>query len=169
GSVHNGEMLLFPQWLERRHRWMQSEKTVEVKHRLPGDVNRRPHRVVTRLAVRHNDVQSVGRTALENDDQALGANPGVSGPKGRARQKARQRGRANYSQRTVAKKNPSSDGHREPAFRYSLFAFSGPIHNLRPEADSQERTANDEQLSPLKLRRPQNQSRNCRHIGRALG
>ena len=35
----------------------------------------------TRLAVRHDDVQSVRRAALEDHDQALGALPGSTAPK----------------------------------------------------------------------------------------
>src|ERR1700688_1187464 len=105
-------MLLFPERLKGRHRGMQSEKAVEIEHGFLRDIDGRPHGVVIGLAVRHNDVEAVGCSALEDHDQALGANSEIGGAKGRAGEKARQRGRPYYSQRAVAEKNATSDGHK---------------------------------------------------------
>src|SRR5437899_10957235 len=107
-------MLLFPERLKMRHGRMQSEKAVEVEHGFPGDVDGRTHGVVTGLAVRYDDVEAVGCSALEDHYQALAAVAGVGRAKGCARQKARQRSCANYGQRAVAKKNPSRDAHKKP-------------------------------------------------------
>ena len=58
---------------------MQSEESVEVDRRVrragdgPRNRDRRTHRVVRALAVRHDDVQRVGRAALEEKDQHLAA------------------------------------------------------------------------------------------------
>jgi len=82
---------------------MQSKKAVEIKHGFLRDVDGRPHGVVTRLAVRHNDVESVRRAALENHDESFGAHSGVNRAQSRARKKARQRRRADHNQRSVAK------------------------------------------------------------------
>jgi hypothetical protein len=106
------EMFLVPERLKGRHRGVQSEKAVEVEHRFLRNIDGWPHSVVAGLAVGHNDVEAVSRAALEDHDQALGANAGIGRAQGRAREKARQRGRADYSQRAVAKKNASSDGHK---------------------------------------------------------
>src|ERR1700716_3571064 len=88
GRVHDREMLLFPERLKSRHCWMQSEKAVEVEHGFLRDVDGRTHGVVTRLAVGHDDVEAVGRAALEDHYQTLGANAGVGRAKGRSRQEA---------------------------------------------------------------------------------
>src|ERR1700676_2974977 len=98
-------MLLFPERLKRRHRRMQSEKAVEIEHGFLRYVDGRAHGVVTELAVWHNDIEAVSCSALEDHYQALGANSGIGSAKGGARQKARERSRAYYSQRAVAKKN----------------------------------------------------------------
>ena len=75
---------------------MQSEKAVEVEHGFPGDVDGRTHGVVTGLAVRYDDVEAVGCSALEDHYQAPGAESGVGSAEGGARQKAGQRRCANH-------------------------------------------------------------------------
>jgi hypothetical protein len=62
--------------------------------------------------VRHNNVESVGGSALKDHDQTLRANAGIGRAKGGARQETGERGGADYCQRSVAKKNASSDGHK---------------------------------------------------------
>jgi hypothetical protein len=106
-------MLLFPEWFKRRHCRMQSEKSVEIEHGLPGNIYRRPHGVIGGLAVGHNDVQPVRRSALEDYDQPIAANARVRRAKGRARQKPRQRGcGGKCGQRAVAQEHASSSGHK---------------------------------------------------------
>src|ERR1700691_5447980 len=86
-GVHDGEMLLLPQRLKRRHGWVQSEKAVEIKHGFFRNINRRPHRVITRLAMRNDDIKTVGGSALKNHHQPLIANARVRRTKRRAREK----------------------------------------------------------------------------------
>ena len=75
---------------------MQSEKAVEVEHRFLRDVDGRTHRVVTRLAMRNDDVEAVRGSALKDDDQSLGAKARVGGSKGGARQEPWKCGGADY-------------------------------------------------------------------------
>ena len=69
---------------------MQSEEAVEVNHRVARNIDRRPHGVVGRLAVRDHDIQSVRRAALEDDHQPLVARAGFDGRVSRASQESRE-------------------------------------------------------------------------------
>src|SRR4030081_1690865 len=115
-------MLLFPQRLKRCHRGMQSEKAVEIKHRLLRDIDGRPHRVVAGFAVWNNDVEAVCGSALKDHDQALGANAGISRAKCSAGQEAGQGGSSDYGQRAVAEKHSTSDCHKT-CFQLSALSF----------------------------------------------
>jgi len=86
GGVHDRKMLLLPERFKGRHRRMQSEKAVEIEHGFLRDVDGRTHGVVARFAVRHNNVESVGGSALKDHDQTLRANAGIGRAKGGARQ-----------------------------------------------------------------------------------
>ncbi len=62
---------------------MESEESIEIKHRVARDIDRWPHGVVGALVVRHDDVEAVGCAALEDDNQALVLSAdGVSGVRG---------------------------------------------------------------------------------------
>ena len=50
---------------------MQAEEAVEIDHRIARNIDAGPHGVITLLAVRHHDIQSISRAALENDDKRL--------------------------------------------------------------------------------------------------
>ena len=50
GGVHNRQLTLLPQRLERRERRMQPEEAIEIEHRLARNVDARPHGVILRLA-----------------------------------------------------------------------------------------------------------------------
>ncbi len=50
---------------------MQPEKSIEINYRIARNIDRWPHRVIRLLGVRNHDVQSIGRAALEDDDQPL--------------------------------------------------------------------------------------------------
>ena len=84
---------------------MQSEESVEIDHRAARNIDGRPHGVIGRLAMRHDDIQSVGRAALEDHDQALVSRAGFDSRKSGARQKRRDRRGADNCERAVAKKN----------------------------------------------------------------
>jgi len=73
---------------------MQSEKAVEIQYRFPGDVDSRTHGVVTGFAMWHDDVETVGRSALKDDDQTLVADAGISRAESGAGEEARKRGGA---------------------------------------------------------------------------
>jgi hypothetical protein len=61
--------------------------------------------------MRDDYIQSVGRSALKNHNQALGTSASLGRSKGRASQEAWQRSSADYGEGTVTKKNSTSDGH----------------------------------------------------------
>src|SRR5271169_1254974 len=91
---------------------MQSEPAVEIEHRLAGNVDAGPHRVVLRLGVRDNDVQPIGGAALKDHDQALRAATVFDGAKSGASQKTRNGRRADHGHSAVAKEYAASDGHK---------------------------------------------------------
>src|ERR1700719_2940320 len=71
--MHNRQLVLAEQWLERRKARMQSEKSIEIDCRVSAaaprlrDRNRWAQPVVVRLPERHYDVQSVRSPALKQD------------------------------------------------------------------------------------------------------
>src|SRR6266567_2183102 len=67
--MHNRQMPLVVQRLESGQRRMQPEESVEIHHLLLGNRNAWSHRVVILLAVRHHNVESIGRAALEDHHQ----------------------------------------------------------------------------------------------------
>src|ERR1700722_3338220 len=95
---------------------MQSEKSVEIEHGFFRDVDGRAHSIVAGLAVRDDDVEAVGCSALEDDDQAFVADSRIGGSEGGARQEAGESGVADYGHGAVAEKNSSSYRHKKPAF-----------------------------------------------------
>jgi hypothetical protein len=73
--------------------------------------------------VGHDDVETVGGSALKDDDQPFVANAGIGCAKSGTRKKARQGSGSDNGQCAVAKKNASSDGHRiEPIFSEKNFS-----------------------------------------------
>ena len=50
---------------------MESEESVEIDHLVAGNVDGWTHCVVCLLGVGYDDIQAVGRAALENDDQTF--------------------------------------------------------------------------------------------------
>src|SRR5262249_9798936 len=110
-GMNDREMALLPKRLKRSQRGMQPEEAVEIDHRLTWNVDAGPHRVVLRLAVGNDDVQSVSRTALEDDDKTLSAAPIFQSPKSCARKKAGNSSCADDSKRSIAKKDTASGGH----------------------------------------------------------
>jgi hypothetical protein len=63
--------------------------------------------------VRDNDVQTVGRSALKNYDQTLGASAGIDGAKGRAGEETWNCCRTDDGERAVVKENATRDGHKQ--------------------------------------------------------
>ena len=120
GRMHNGQMLLLPERLERSEGWMQSEESVEIDHRLSRNVDAGPHRVILRFGMRYNDVQSIGGATLENHDEPLGATAILNRTKGRSGKKAWNGGRPDDGEGAVAKKNAACNGHVHPSSQFSV-------------------------------------------------
>jgi hypothetical protein len=92
---------------------MQAEEAVEIEHRFPRDIDARPHGLVLRLGVRHDNIQTVGGAALKNYDEALGARAGLSRAKRGASQKAGHRRGSDHGEGAIAKKYATSDWHKK--------------------------------------------------------
>jgi len=58
---------------------MQTKESIQINNSISRNADSGPERVIRGLAVRHNDVQSVSRAALEDDNQALGSCARVRG------------------------------------------------------------------------------------------
>jgi hypothetical protein len=65
--------------------------------------------------MRHHDIQTVGRAALKDYNQAPGAGTRLNRAPGGASEKTRNRGRADDGECAVAKKDATSDGHNKAA------------------------------------------------------
>src|ERR1700739_1177288 len=90
---------------------MQSEESVQVENVFTRNVDRRTHRIVSALTMRHHNVQAIRRPALEDNDQPPGARAGLDGTVRSSRQKAWHRGRPHDRQSAIAKKYATSDAH----------------------------------------------------------
>src|SRR5215467_11751498 len=110
--MHDGEVLLVPQRLKSRHRRMQTEESIEIKHRFARNVDGRPHRVVRQLTVRDDDVQSISGAALENDDQPFRFCARLSRSIRGTCKKTRERGGSYRGECAVEKKYSTGDGHK---------------------------------------------------------
>ena len=71
GGVDDGQMPLLEERLERGHGWVQSEEAVEVEDLILRDGDGGPHGVVVRFAPGDDDVEAVGCSALEDNDELL--------------------------------------------------------------------------------------------------
>ena len=120
GRVHNGQVPLVPDGLQRGQRGMQSEEPVQVEDVVARNVDAGTHRVISALAMRHDNVQAIRSPALKNYDQPLGARAKFDRPKRSTCQKAWHSGRAHNCQSAIANEYATSDGHGTvPGFRSS--------------------------------------------------
>src|SRR5581483_1235830 len=108
-GMNNRKVLLVPDGLQRRHRGMQPEETIEIKNRAPGNVDRGTHRVIRLFAVWDYDVQSVGRAALKDHDQTLRAGTGLGGTQCCTPKECRNARGAHQREGAVAEKNSTGD------------------------------------------------------------
>src|SRR5215831_10225610 len=105
-------MTLLPERLQGCERGMEAKESVEIDYVLAWNVNARPHRVILFLAVRDDDVESVGCAALKDNHQALGASSAFDGAERSARQEARHGRCADYGESAVAKEHATGwHGH----------------------------------------------------------
>src|SRR5712692_4011387 len=105
---------------------MQAEKAIEINHHIARDVDGGPHGVIRLLTVRYDNVETIRRSALEDDHQAFvpcsGFHRAVSGP----REEAGDGRRADHGQSAVSQEYPTGDRHN---------VTPGSSLVLRPQAD----------------------------------
>src|SRR5712691_4332229 len=102
---------------------MQAEESIEIKHIFARNIDAGPHGVILRLRMRHHNVQSVSRAALEDDDQAFVARARLRHAPCGTSKKARHRRRTDDGQRAVAQKDATSKCHNFP-WRRSLLRLA---------------------------------------------
>jgi hypothetical protein len=68
--VDNSEMALVIEGLEGRERRMEAEEAIEVENLVLGNGDAGAHGVVVLLAIRDNDVETVGGATLKDDHEA---------------------------------------------------------------------------------------------------
>jgi len=71
----------------------------------------------------NDNVQTIRRAALKDDDETLVARSGVDGAECGAGQEAWDRGRPDHGEGAVAKKNPSRDCHVTPRRDLGCYVF----------------------------------------------
>src|ERR1022692_837731 len=113
GGMHNRQLTLLPERLKRREGRMQAEEAIEIEHSLAWNIDAGPHGVILRLAVRHNNVQTIGRAPLKNHYPAFGARARLSRAPCGAREKAGHRRRSDNGQSAVTKKDATRDGRED--------------------------------------------------------
>ena len=69
--MNDGQVALLKERLKRSHGGMEAEEAIEVEDLLLGDGDGGAHGVVVGFAVGDDDVEAVGCSALEDDDEAL--------------------------------------------------------------------------------------------------
>src|SRR5262245_17428135 len=113
---------------------MQAEEAVQIDDRLLRNVNAGAHRVVLGRAVRDDNIEAIGGTALEDHDQALGARCGLGGSERNPREKAWYCGRPDYGESTVADENAACDRHNVILRRDLACYVVSIVRNLLPGA-----------------------------------
>ena len=113
---------------------MQSEEPVQVEDVVARNVDAGTHRVISALAMRHDNVQAIRSPALKNYDQPLGARAKFDRPKRSTCQKAWHSGRAHNCQSAIAKKYATSDAHHR--LQVSVFGDRLAISCQPPAASS---------------------------------
>src|SRR5215467_771473 len=101
---------------------MQAEESVEIDHILARNIDARPHGVILFLAVRDDDVESVGCAALEDDDQAFWGCSVFDGSKRGTPEEAWYGGGTDHSESAVAEEYATGWHESLLAFSYSLLA-----------------------------------------------
>ena len=117
--VHDGEMLRGVERLERSQRRVQAEEAIEIDRGVlrigagrARNGDRRPHAVIARLGVRHDNVQAVGSAALENHHQNFLARGRSICRIERALEPQGRAAHANHSETGVPQKDSSSRHER---------------------------------------------------------
>jgi hypothetical protein len=90
---------------------MKPEKSIEIQDIFARDIDRWTHRIISLLAVRHHNVQTIRRAPLKNYHQAFILSAHRLGCISSASQEGRDRSGTDNGKRGVAKKNAAGDGH----------------------------------------------------------
>src|SRR6516162_5960600 len=139
---------------------MQPEEAVQIKDRTPGNTDRWSHGVIGRFAMGHDDVQTVGGAALENDNQAFVLRTRRDGSLRRTREKRGQGGGAYDGEGPVLHKYAACDRHKSGLLSKSrALALLTKVYDFIPlEPCSHPRSvalAHTGRLPALKLGRPE--------------
>ena len=138
-SMHDGQMPLVPQRLQRPHRRMQPKEPIQIDHRVLRNPNIRPVLVVRRLPIRHHHIQPIRRPALEDDNEPL-ALRSRSLRHHTPRQESRNRRRPNDSHRPAPHKSASRQRRKHPRHpRLHSRLHYRPMHGLIPGIVTHER------------------------------
>src|ERR1700676_1331389 len=99
---------------------MQSEKSIQINHRIARNVDRRTHCVIRLFGMWDNDIQSIGGAALEDHDQPLVLDAerlhGIRG----ASQKSGNGGGSDNRDSAVTNKYATSDWHKISSWLLAL-------------------------------------------------
>src|SRR5712691_1341664 len=125
---------------------MQAEESIEIKHIFARNIDAGPHGVILRLRMRHHNVQSVSRAALEDDDQAFVARARLRHAPCGTSKKARHRRRTDDGEGAVAQKDATSKCHKISRGDVACYV----LPKAKKDVASYVSTL---ALSPLKLRR----------------
>src|SRR5579872_1421150 len=69
--MHHRQMTLVPERLQRRHRWVETEESIQIDDMVVWNTDGRAVLILGRLPVRHHHVQPIGRATLEDHNQLL--------------------------------------------------------------------------------------------------
>src|ERR1700685_4734088 len=95
---------------------MQSEEAVEIDHRLARNIDAGAHGVIWRVGVGNHNVESIGRTALKDHDQAFVVGPWRDRAKRGASQKCGHRGCADQRQCAIPQKYSARKRHKNSSW-----------------------------------------------------
>jgi hypothetical protein len=112
-SVDNGEMTLIVKRLERRQRRMEPKEAVKIDNLVLRNGDCGSHGVVILFAVRDDSIQTVGRAALENDNEPLAGSADSLSQHGANQETWDGRG-AGYGKRAFVEKESPTDLHVLP-------------------------------------------------------
>ena len=125
GGVDDGEMALFIEGFEGGQRGVEAEEAIEIKDLVLGNGNAGAHGVVILLTVGDDDVEAIGRAALEDGDETAGGGGGGLGQHRADKEAGNGRG-AGDGEGAVAQEKSPVGLHGVPSF-FAAFCSSGQL------------------------------------------
>src|ERR1700682_1126302 len=110
---------------------MKSEEAVQIDHSTARNMDRWPHRVISRFGVWDHDVQAVGGATLEDNDQPLLIVSGRFVTQSCTTKERRNRGGTHDRHCTIAKESAPGDGHKLQLL-YVPFVVKGYLKSRAP-------------------------------------